>query len=96
VRYHEWEEVPAGSKTELEAFRGLPSGERRPRREELGGMRLWHCRACGASVWSYDEPWIYEDEPRIYVTVLECGGGMAQGDHLADCDIELIRQILDP
>jgi hypothetical protein len=49
-------------------------------------------------VWSYDEPWTSGDDPydRVYVTVLECGGGLAQDDHLADCDAELVRQLLDP
>jgi hypothetical protein len=90
--------MPAGSGLESAAFRGLPAGQRKPNREKLGGMRLWHCRACGAGVWSYDEPWTYGDDPfdRIHVTALECGGGMAQEDHLADCDAELVRQVLDP
>ncbi len=96
MKEHVWERVPAGSDLEPVAMAGLPAGQRSPDRKKLGGMELWHCQTCGAGVWSYVEPWTHDDVERIYVTCIECGGGMANDKHLADCDAELVRQILDP
>lgn len=58
------------------------------------GETLWTCRACGAEVSSYDEPWTHEKVDRVYVSAMECGGGPANVSVLADCDLESVRQLM--
>ena len=59
-----------------------------------GGEHAWICRQCGAEETSFDEPWAEDFARRVSITTLECGGGPANVDILADCDAEAVRRIM--
>jgi hypothetical protein len=59
-----------------------------------GGEHVWTCRACGAEETSFDEPWAEDGVDWVYVTTVECGGGPANVDTLADCEAEAVRRIM--
>lgn len=62
--------------------------------ESRGGGRYWTCLRCGAVETSFDKPWSEDGVSRVYITAIECGGGPANVDTMADCDAESVRRIM--
>lgn len=65
------------------------------RRPNDGDQHVWECRWCGASETSFDEPWWDEIQGGVVtITIPECGGGPANTKVRADCEEELVRQVM--